>query len=97
MVTMPGMIELLIYIAIIGLVACVLIQLVPMPSAVRTALVAVAILLILLVVLRGLGGIDIAGAAEQTQAALWSGSLVPPWDETAPAGPPSSWPSIGAC
>jgi hypothetical protein len=57
---MTGMIELLIYIAIIGLIVWVLIQLVPMPSAVRTALVAVAILIILLVVLRTLGGVDVA-------------------------------------
>lgn len=61
---MTGMIELLIYIAIIGLVAWVLVQLVPMPAAVRTALIAVAILIILLVVLRSLGGIDVAAAPQ---------------------------------
>jgi hypothetical protein len=57
---MTGMLELLIYIAIIGLVVWVLIQLVPMPAAVRTALVAVAVLIILLMVLRSFGGIDLA-------------------------------------
>ena len=67
---MTGMIELLIYIAIIGLIVWVLIQLVPMPSAVRTALVAVAILIILLVVLRTLGGVDVAaGPPSQTRLA----------------------------
>jgi hypothetical protein len=76
---MTEMIELLIYIAIISLVAWVLTQLVPMPGAVRTALIAVAILLILPVVLRTLGGVDVALGAEQTQAALWSGGFVAPW------------------
>jgi hypothetical protein len=56
----------------------VLTQLVPMPGAVRTALIAVAILLILPVVLRTLGGVDVALGAEQSQAALWSGSLLAP-------------------
>ena len=79
---MTGIIELLIYIAIIGLVAWVLTQLVPMPPAVRTALIAVAILIILLVVLPTLGGVDVALGAEQTPAALWSGLFVPPWERS---------------
>jgi hypothetical protein len=74
---MTGMVELLIYIAIIGLVAWVFTQLVPMPPAVGTALIAVAILIILLVVLRNLGGVDTTLGAEQTTAALWAGSFMP--------------------
>jgi hypothetical protein len=73
---MTGMVELLIYIVIIGLVAWVLTQLVPMPPAVRTVLIAVAILIILLVVLRNLG-VEAALGAEQTTAALWAGSFMP--------------------
>ena len=75
---MTGMIELLIYIAIIGLVVWVLIQLVPMPSAVRTALVAVALLIILLVVLRTLGGVDVAaGPPDQTRVVHADGAVSP--------------------
>ena len=57
---MIGIIELLIIIAIIGLIAWALIQLVPMPAPIRTVIVVVAVLFCLLLVLRSLGGLDLA-------------------------------------
>lgn len=52
---MTGIIELLIILAIIGLVAWLLIELVPMPRQVRTVIIFVAVLVCLLVLLRYLG------------------------------------------
>ena len=52
------MIELLIYLAVIGLVAWALTQLVPMPQPVRTVIIVVAVLICLLMVLRAFGGLD---------------------------------------
>jgi hypothetical protein len=54
------MIELLIMLALVGLVAWVLTRLVPMPNEVRTVIIVVAVLLCLLIVWRAIGGGDIA-------------------------------------
>jgi hypothetical protein len=58
-VAMTGIVELLVLLAIIGLVAWVLVSLVPMPSQIRTVIIVVAVLICLLVVLRAFGGIDV--------------------------------------
>jgi hypothetical protein len=50
------MIELLIFIAIIGLFAWALTQLVPMPPQIKTVIVVAAVLICLLLVLRAFGG-----------------------------------------
>ena len=57
---MVGVIELLVFLAIIGLVAWALISLVPMPSQVRTIIIVVAVLICLLIVLRAFGGLELA-------------------------------------
>ena len=54
---MFGIVELLVLLAIIGLIAWALISLVPMPSQIKTIIVVVAVLFCLLVVLRAFGGI----------------------------------------
>jgi hypothetical protein len=48
-------IELLIYIAIIGLVVWLIISLIPMPQPFKTAVIAVGLLIVLLVVIRAFG------------------------------------------
>lgn len=53
------MIELLVTLAIVGLIAWALVQLVPMPSQVRTVIVVVAVLICLLIVLRAFGVADL--------------------------------------
>jgi hypothetical protein len=54
-----GIIELLLLLAIIGLVAWALTKLVPMPQPVATVIIVVAVLLCLLVALRALGLFDV--------------------------------------
>jgi hypothetical protein len=54
-----GVIELLVTLAIIGLIAWVLTRLVPMPNEVRTVIIVVALLACLLIVLRAFGGVDL--------------------------------------
>jgi hypothetical protein len=56
---MTGIIELLIILAIVGVVAWVLVSLIPMPAQVRTLIIVVAVLICLLVVLRAFGGFDV--------------------------------------
>lgn len=55
---MTGIIELLIIIAIIGVIAWGLTQL-PMPQVMKTVIIVAAALFCLLLVLRSLGGIDV--------------------------------------
>jgi hypothetical protein len=50
-----GIIELLIILAVIGLVAWALTKLVPMPQPIQTVIIVIAVLLCLLVVVRALG------------------------------------------
>jgi hypothetical protein len=57
---MTGIVELLIVLAIIGLIAWVLITLIPMPQPIRTVIVVVALLMCLLLVLRSIGGLNVA-------------------------------------
>ena len=54
------MIELLVLLAIIGLIAWAIITAVPMPSQIRTVIIVVAVLFCLLIVLRAFGGVDLA-------------------------------------
>ena len=49
------MIELLITLALVGLIAWVVIQVVPMPPAMRTAILGVALLIVLILVVRAFG------------------------------------------
>ena len=49
------MIELLAILALVGLLAWVLVQLVPMPDAVRTVIIAVAVIACILIVVRAFG------------------------------------------
>jgi hypothetical protein len=55
-----AMIELLVTLAIIGLIAWVLTALVPMPQQIKTVIIVVAVLICLLIVLRAFGGVDLA-------------------------------------
>lgn len=52
-----GIIQLLVILAIIGLVAWALVTAVPMPQPIRTVIIVVATLLCLLIVLQAFGGI----------------------------------------
>lgn len=56
---MGGIIELLVILAIIGLIAWAIVTLVPMPSQIRTIIIVVAALCCLLVVLRAFGFTDL--------------------------------------
>ena len=49
------MISLLVMIAIVGLIAWVLIQMVPMPQPMRTVIIAVAVLIVIVLVVRAFG------------------------------------------
>jgi hypothetical protein len=54
-----GVVELLVLLAIVGLVAWALVSLVPMPSQIRTVILVVAVLICLLIVLRAFGVTDL--------------------------------------
>lgn len=56
---MGGIIELLVIIAIIGLFAWALTQLVPMPPQIKTVIYVVAVLFCLLLILRARGGMEL--------------------------------------
>lgn len=55
-----GLIGLLILIAVVGLIAWVLISVVPMPQQFKTIILVVALLVVLLVVVRAFGLTDVA-------------------------------------
>lgn len=57
--TAMGIVSLLVVIAIIGLIAWALTQLVPMPAPMQTVIVVVAVLFCLLLVLQVVGFVDI--------------------------------------
>ena len=59
---MTGIVELLVILAIIGLIAWAIISIVPMPPQVRTVIIAAAVLICLLVLLRYLGVSDLSAA-----------------------------------
>ncbi len=54
-----GLIELIVYIAVIGMIVYFVTTLIPMPAVFKTVIVAVACLVVLLIVLRALG-VDVA-------------------------------------
>ena len=52
---MTGIIELLIILAIVGLVAWVIVTMIPMPAPIQKVIIVVAVLLCILIVVRALG------------------------------------------
>jgi hypothetical protein len=64
------MIELLVLIAIIGLIAW-LVQIVPIPEPIKTASIVVVVLLILIIVIRAFG-LDIGMPGRMTELSRWT-------------------------